>query len=253
MIIGHTLVGQGKEPVIVMPGWFADHTVFAPMLPYLDGERFTYGFVDYRGYGQSRDIKGDYSMAELAADAIALADHYGWKRFHAIGHSMGGKAIERLILDAGDRVKSGIALTPVPAAMPPMVGAEKALFEGAVDNDGKRRAIIDYSSGKRLSGAWLDWMVRRSHETTTREAFAAYLKAWSTDGFAEAIEGDRTPLLVAIGEHDLALTAAVMRQTYLAWHKAAELAVLPNAGHYPMQETPVYLATVIERFLAAKS
>jgi pimeloyl-ACP methyl ester carboxylesterase len=54
---------------------------------------------------------------------------------------------------------------------------------------------------------------------------------------------------VIVGEHDPALSAAVMEQTWLAFYPNAELEVLANAGHYPMFETPVALATSIEEFL----
>jgi pimeloyl-ACP methyl ester carboxylesterase len=40
-----------------------------------------------------------------------------------------------------------------------------------------------------------------------------------------------------------------MKATYLAWYPNASLEVMPNAGHYPMDETPVALATSIEAFL----
>ena len=251
MVIGHTLVGRGPEPVMVMHGWFGDYTVFAPMLDYLDGGRFTYAFVDYRGYGKSKAIKGKHDMGELAADALALADHLGWKRFHAVGHSMGGKAIQRIIVDGPGRVKSAVALTPVPAAAMPMDDAQKKLFFGAAASDENRRAIIDFSTGHRLSRAWLDWMVRRSRETTTEDAFADYLKAFSGEDFVRAVIGNETPILVAVGEHDLALTPEVMKPTFMTWFKRAELQVIANAGHYPMQETPVYLAGLMEKFMAA--
>ena len=52
-----------------------------------------------------------------------------------------------------------------------------------------------------------------------------------------------------VGENDPALSAEVMEQTWLVYFPEAELAVLPNAGHYPMFETPVALATSIEGFL----
>ena len=251
MTIGHTILGHGPERVVVMHGWFADHTVFLPMMPALDVKRFTYAFIDYRGYGKSRDMKGDYSMRELAADAIALADELGWKRFHAVGHSMGGMAIQRIMVDAKGRVKSAVAITPAPASGVPFEGEQLALFEGAATRDASRRTIIDFSTGNRLSGAWLDWMVAASRQTTTEPAFAGYFQAWSKTNFVGEVTGDRTPMLVLSGEHDAALTADVMRATYLKWLPRAELAILPNAGHYPMQEVPVYLATVMEKFMTA--
>src|SRR4051794_38129334 len=48
---------------------------------------------------------GDYSMAEISADALALADELGWETFDLIGHSMGGMAVQRVLADAPDRVR----------------------------------------------------------------------------------------------------------------------------------------------------
>jgi pimeloyl-ACP methyl ester carboxylesterase len=69
--------------------------------------------------GRSRDIAGDFTIEEVAQDAIATADHLGWDDFHIIGHSMGGKAAQKVAIDGGARIKSTIAVTPVPA--PPML------------------------------------------------------------------------------------------------------------------------------------
>jgi pimeloyl-ACP methyl ester carboxylesterase len=44
----------------------------------------------------------------------------------------------------------------------------------------------------------------------------------------------------------------VMKQTWLVFFPGGKLEVFPNAGHYPMFETPVALATSIEEFLAAE-
>lgn len=94
-------------------------------------------------------------------------------------------------------------------------------------------------------------MVRHSRDTTTHQACAGYLTAWTKTNFADDVKRIDTPMLVCPGEHDKALTREVMEKTYLAWlPKAAERQVLANAGHYPMQETPVHLATVMERFFA---
>ncbi len=42
-----------------------------------------------------------------------------------------------------------------------------------------------------------------------------------------------------------------LRKTFGAWHPNVELTFITDSGHFPMDETPVYLATLIERFLDA--
>ncbi len=249
MLIGHEIHGSGGEGVIVLHGWLGDHSVFEPTFPYLDTETFSYAFVNYRGYGKSADITGEHTMAEISADAIALADHLGWQRFHTVGHSMGGMALQRVALDALGRVKSGVAITPVPASGVPLDTNGEALFGGAADKDENRRMILDFTTGNRLCGRWLDEKVKASRETTTRDAFADYLIAWTKTDFADEVKGLDIPILVLYGEHDQALTGEVMRQTYMAWLPNAELEMIGNAGHYPMQETPIDLVTKMEAFM----
>ncbi|MDP3085608.1 MAG: alpha/beta fold hydrolase, partial [Rubrivivax sp.] len=92
MTTRHHSIGHGAHKVLVLHGWFGDHGVWAPTFALLDGERFEYVFMDYRGYGASRTVPGAYTMDEIAADALALADQLGWQRFSVVGHSMGGMA-----------------------------------------------------------------------------------------------------------------------------------------------------------------
>lgn len=251
MTIGHEIFGQGSEGVIVLHGWFGDHTVFAPTMAALDTETYTYAFVNYRGYGLSKDQVGDYTMAEISADSIALADELGWDKFHLVGHSMGGMAAQRVALDAPGRVKSIVAVTPVPASGVPLDEDGQALFNGAPDNDDNRYTILDFTTGNRLSSFWLKGKVRASREQTTRDAYAGYLKAWTETNFADEVNGLNLPVLVLYGENDPAFTEDAMKQTYMTWLPTAELAMIANAGHYPMQEAPIDLATKIEAFLAA--
>ena len=52
-----------------------------------------------------------------------------------------------------------------------------------------------------------------------------------------------------MGVNDPALSADVMEQTWLVFFPEAEMTILPDAGHCPMFESPVPLATSIEGFL----
>jgi len=245
----HHILGSGPHRVIVLHGWFGDSHSFAPMEGILTGGDFTYAFIDYRGYGGMKSVEGDYTIDEIAADSLALADALGFSEFSLVGHSMGGMAIQRVLTRAPSRVKKLVAIAPVPASGVPFDDQAWALFSGAADNPANRYDIIDFTTGSKLSPTWLKQMVASSLEHSSRVAFAAYLTAWAKTDFSTEVKGMKQPLKVIVGENDPALNAEVMKATFLQWYPNAELDVMRNAGHYPMHETPVALATIIESFL----
>jgi pimeloyl-ACP methyl ester carboxylesterase len=251
--VNYQTYGDGEHKVLVLHGWFGDASSWLPWCAQLDADRFSYAFVDCRGYGGSSGISGEYTIEEIAADTVAVADDLGWETFSLIGHSMGGSAVQKVVTMASDRVRRLVGISPVPASGVPFDEDAWALFSGAADDPDNRRAIIDLTTGNRLTSTWLDRMVDRSLSTSEREAFAAYLSAWAKTDFHEEVKGKPLPVKVIVGEHDPALGADVMKQTFLEWYPNAELEVLANAGHYAMEETPVALATSVEDFLAADS
>ncbi|TMJ51460.1 MAG: alpha/beta hydrolase [Alphaproteobacteria bacterium] len=131
-MVWHKAIGNGPTKVVVIHGWFWDHRVFTPIFDCLDTTRYTYAFIDIRGYGNSRDVSGAYTIGEVAADAIALADALGWHEFHVAGHSMGGKAAQKVAMDAPARVRSVVAVTPVPASALPFDDAVFGFFCGSL-------------------------------------------------------------------------------------------------------------------------
>ena len=249
MEIGHKLMGEGASRVLVLHGWLGDQRIFEPMFDSLNLESFTYAFMDYRGYGCSKDLTGAYTMDEVAGDAFALAAKLGWDWFYVVGHCMGGMVAQHMMADDPERVRAAVVIAPVPACGMRFDEDTWAFFQGAVDNPLNRSGIVDYSTGKRLSPTWLDAMAARSVACSTREAFAGYLEAWMKTDFSARMQGMAQRMKVLVGEYDPAMTPKLMNETILAWNHRAEMDVLPNCGHYPMLETPVYLATVMERAL----
>lgn len=247
----HQLFGYGPRKVICLHGWFGSARGWGPLVEMFDGAAYTYAFMDYRGYGDAQEMTGNYSIDEIAADVLALADRLGWQRFSLIGHSMGGMAIQRVLAEAPERVEKLIALTPVPANGYPFDEAGYAFFDSAAADPAVRRQIVDKTTGNRLTGNWLDQVVAHSLTSSTPQAFGAYLKTWARSDFSERIKGHPVPIKVIIGEHDPAINEALVGETFLAWYPNVELDIMGNAGHYPMFETPVALATSIEKFLAA--
>jgi pimeloyl-ACP methyl ester carboxylesterase len=245
------ILGHGQHKVLALHGWFGSARAWAPLHAALNTEEFTYIFMDCRGYGDAIALEGEYTMAEVARDALALADSLDLERFSLVGHSMGGMAIQHLLLDAPQRVRKLVAITPVPASGVPFDDAAWQLFSSAAQDAGARRTILDMSTGGRLSPHFLDHMVRQSQLHSRADAFGAYLASWARSDISAAVAGNPVPVQVYAGAHDPGLNAAFMQQTWLRWYPNARLEVIPNAGHYPMNETPVALATSMEAFLRA--
>ncbi|MFC9324624.1 alpha/beta fold hydrolase [Kitasatospora sp. NPDC057015] len=249
MTIPHRLVGTGADRVVVLHDWFGTSAGWGPFPEYLDGAAFSYAFLDYRGYGERADVPGEYTLAEIAGDVLALADQLGWESFSLVGHSMGGKAAQRVLAEAPHRVRKLVGVAPVPASAYPLEGDAYDLFHGAAERPANRRAILDLVTGHRAGAVWLDRMTAQSLALSRPEAFAAYLVDWTTLDFAAKVTGSRLPVRVFVGEHDPALSEAVMRATWLAHYPDAALETLPGSGHYPMYEVPVAFASALEAFL----
>ncbi|MGH4032226.1 alpha/beta fold hydrolase [Actinomycetota bacterium Odt1-20B] len=247
----HELRGHGPHKVIAVHGWFADRTAFAPVLPDLDGESFQYAAVDLRGYGAAKDAVGTFTTAEGASDVVDLADRLGWERFSLIGHSMGGSVAQRVLALAPHRVRRLVGVSPVPASGLQLPPEQWELFSGAGHLPRNRRTILDITTGGHRPAAWLDRMVDRSLSHSDAKAFRAWLDSWATEDFHADIEGSTVPALAVVGALDPALSAELMRTTWLRWYARAELVELPSAGHYAMDETPLALIRTVEDFLRA--
>lgn len=252
-MIAYERIGNGPSCVVVLHGWFGDHAIWKPTYPLLDVERFSYVFVDYRGYGASRDLVGPYTMAQISADVRELAAHLGWTRFGVVGHSMGGMAAQRLAIDAPQAVSAVVGVTPVPASGVPLPPEVLKIFESAAHDDDAAAGVIEGSLGERLTPA-LTRMIRvHMRQTVSSDVFSGYLRAFTATDFSGECGGFKCPLLVLMGQHDQGVSEAFVRATFPNLYPQAVLQTLPNSGHYPMVEIPPHLVTEIEAFLGKHS
>jgi pimeloyl-ACP methyl ester carboxylesterase len=243
-------VGSGEHHVLAVHGWFGSARGWGSLPDFLDGSAYTYVFMDLRGYGDRKQVGGMFTIEEAAADALALADELGWDRFSLVGHSMGAKVACRVLVQAPGRVRKIVGLNAVPPTAVPFDERGWALFSGAAGNPGDRAVIIDVTTGSRLTRTFINRVVQHSLDNSSVQAFAAYLRPWAQSDFSDQVKPyGGTPVKVIVGVNDPAMSAALMEQTWLVFFPGGEMTILPDAGHYPMFEAPVSLATSIEEFL----
>ena len=247
--IAHALHGRGPSRVLVLHDWLGDRRNWDPVLPYLDGERFTYAFADLRGYGASRGLAGRYDVDEAASDALAVATKLGWDRFAAVGHSMSGLIVQALAAAAPSRVSRLVGVAPCGPGGLPMPPEVLSFMERICLEPSLRRAALQQSWGDRLSGRWLDFKVARWIECSDPAAVLGYLRMFATTDIRSRVKGLATPTLLVAGGHDQPWFSADALRAAFADFARVEVATCADAGHYPMQETPVLLASLIERFL----
>lgn len=252
--IAHKQVGSGKEKVLVMHHWMGDKASYDPMIPFLDTDKYTYVFVDLRGYGGSKEMKGQYTVEEASSDALSLANFLGWDTFHLVGHSMSGMVVQKVAVDNPSRIKSIVAITPVPAcgslAPPEMFDFFKS---AALTNDEAAMECINILTSNRYTKNFAKRVVADNRQRSTSEARLGYLHMFSFTDFSESVKGLPIPILVLVGEHDFEGGEAFMKDTFMQWYPNAELEWCKGSGHYPMLETPIALVATIENFLSKHS
>jgi 3-oxoadipate enol-lactonase len=96
--------GDG-EPLLLITGLGGDHQSWGEQLDAF-AERFRTIAFDNRDSGQSSEAPEAYEVADLAYDALGLANALELADFHLLGMSLGGAIAQEVALGAPDRVRT---------------------------------------------------------------------------------------------------------------------------------------------------
>ena len=98
---------RGEGPPMVLIMGMAGHSNLwgEPLLAAL-AESYDVVAFDHRGIGASTDVPGDFTIADLAADAVALLDALEWDDAHVVGFSLGGMVAQEIALNDPKRVRT---------------------------------------------------------------------------------------------------------------------------------------------------
>lgn len=212
---------------------------------------------DNRGSGRSDRPPGPYSLADMAADAVAVLDAAGVEHAHVYGVSMGGMIAQEIALRHPDRVRAlvlGATSAGGAAATPP--DADTIAFlqrRPAMPAEEGRWASVPYvysartlrEAGHRIS----EDLARRQLSPFHADGYRAQLAAAVAHDADSRLSGIAAPTLVVHGIEDRmvppdngrALAAAI---------PGAELRLLDDAAHLYTTDEPSADDHVL-RFLTA--
>ncbi len=97
--------GTSGPPILLVMGLGMHGMVWGPQIDGLSPDHRLITF-DNRGIGDSEAAPGEWSMSDMAEDALRVLDAAGWDSAHVIGVSMGGMIAQEIALNAPDRVRS---------------------------------------------------------------------------------------------------------------------------------------------------
>ncbi len=231
-------VGGGEHKVIGLHGWFGDRTAFAALGRTSTGRRSATRSWTTAATAAPRTSPAATPWRRSRRTCWRWPTRWAGSGSRWSGTRWAARRSSRCWPHAPRRVRALVGIAPVPASGVPFDEQAWALFSGAVDEPANRRAIVDFTTGNRLSGVWLDAMAANSVRVSARAAVAGYLDAWAQGDFHERIAGNPVPVQVLVGEHDPALWAATMEQTWLKWYPNARLETLRQRRPLPGRRDP---------------
>lgn len=247
----YTTHGDGDLKVIVLHSWMDDYESWTPVIPHLDLDTYTYAFMEVRGYGKSKKVTGNYNSDEIANDIFEVGDDLGWNNFHLVGHSMTGMAVQKAALIANKgRIQKVVAITPVSSAGFPVDEENLQFFKSIPQNREMTKMAFGVFTSNRLSSNWYDSRTQRNIEAIDKAAQLAYINMWTNENFKEQMSSVETPFLVLWGQYDHSGFLLEAQEKAFDGFQDVEFKKVENSGHFPMFETPVFLAAAIENFFS---
>ena len=227
--------GEG-EPLLCVMGLSADTLAWVLQVPAFS-ERYRTIIFDNRDVGQSSRATGEYEIADMAQDALGLADALGLDSFHVLGVSMGGAIAQEMALAAPERVRTLTLAVTFPAGS--AWARTLADVWGARVREMPRERVIDELLLLNLSEEFFEdegavelarnLMLQNPHPQEP-EAFARQLAAGSRHSAGDRLRSLSMPVLVIGGERDILVP--VWKSTELAGLiPGAKLEVLAKAPH----------------------
>ena len=253
--------GEGK-PLVLVHGTPAHSIIWRNLLPRLTAAGFQVYYYDLLGYGASeRPLSADTSIAAQADLLLGLLDHWQLDSAHVFGHDIGGALSLRAAFKHAKRFQS-------------LTIADICSYDSwpsptwrSIRDHYRQYAILDASQHVQTLTRQLEMAVFNKSlmtgellqhylapivgvvgQPTFYQHQIAHYDARYTEDFAQRLPELRLPVQILWGENDEWQPAsyAYRLQSNIP---GARLQVIPQAGHFLMEDAPETVAQQLVTFI----
>jgi len=200
---------------------------------------------DARGYGGSDDYEGQLNFRDhFAGDVLRVAEHFGAKKFHLVGLSMGGRIARNIAIHHSHRLYSLTVVNANPGF-------------NAMSTDEVRRFVTERKTrtpesirkllgSKPREGAYEELVA--SIDMIREESYRKTLEASVAQDRDAPIEEIRVPTQIVTGEEDHVYSPDLAR-VMASRIPGAKLVLMKGAGHLANLEQPEEFNALLLKFL----
>jgi pimeloyl-ACP methyl ester carboxylesterase len=244
---------QGAGPLVICaPGMGDIRATFRYLVPELVAAGYRVATFDLRGHGESDTTFSEYTDEAEATDVLALAEHLG-SPATVIGNSM-GSAAGVLAAAARPELVTGLVLVG-PFVRNPQINA---LMKGVM------RVVTAAPWAAPVWKAYLPSLyagrkpedqaefAAKANAAMRRKGYAATFSRTARlthDGAEAVLDQVSAPTLIVMGDLDPDFPKPADEATWIATKLAADILMVPEAGHYPQSQRPDVVNPAVIGFL----
>jgi 3-oxoadipate enol-lactonase len=243
--------GDG-EPLLCVHGLACDTLAWIPQVQAFAAAHRTVIF-DNRDVGQSSMAEGDYEIADMARDALALADELELDSFHLLGISMGGAIAQEIATQAPERVRTLTLAVTFPAGGP-YARRLAEVWSARVRQISREQhmdelMLMNHSEAFYENPEMVEFLrtaILNNPHPQPPEAFGRQLAACSCHETRDRLGSLTMPTHVIGGEYDILVPVWKSREI-ASLIPGAKLTILPQAPHgLPLERAEEFNAAVLE-------
>ncbi len=250
-------IGRRAPWLVLIQGLGFDRSGWAPVIPALR-RRFRLVLIDNRGSGRSTTQDRKFTVADMAADVVAVLDNSRVAHAHVLGASLGGMVAQELAIRHPDRVDRLVLACTTPGwpyGYPmPRATVQRMTEAASLPVEVAQRSLVENALAPDTLKTHPELVEQIVRNQKVRSGDPASWRALANAG-ATYSGGTRqsrisAPTLIMYGDADAVVDP---RNSKLLSGRipTSQVVVFPGLGHLFFWEEPAQFAKAVTSFLSA--